>query len=122
MMKILPISDSRNTCGTSFFGATILASCNEIRSRLDIDVTCYGGDKTNFEFELELEDGTPFTIYDWKEGDWVDEDTLLYYHIGARNSTDSKKAVLALKEHGLNAKEGRMSSANFFEMLDALTH
>ena len=121
-MKILPISDFNKTCGTSFHWDTILASCNEIRSKLDIDVAYYGGDKTNFEFELELEDGTPFTIYDWKEGDWVDEDTLLYYHIGARNSTDSKKVVLALNERGLKAKEGRMSSANFFEMLDALTH
>lgn len=122
MMKIHNLTNPDRVNGTSFFGATILASCNEICSKLGIDVTCYGGDKTNFDFELELEDGTPFTIYDWKEGDWVDEDTLLYYHIGARNSTESKKVVLALNERGLNAKEGRMSSANFFEMLDALVH
>ena len=103
-MKILPISDSRNTCETSFHNDTILASCNDIRSKLDIDVACYGGDKTNFEFELELEDGTPFTIYDWKEGDCVDEDTILYYHIGARNAVDSQKALRALKEHGLKTQ------------------
>ena len=103
-MKILPISDSIKTGGTSFHGDTILASCNEIRSKLDIDVTCYGGDKTNFEFELELEDGTPFTIYDWKEGDWVDEDTTLYYHIGAQTAVDSQKAIRALKEHGLKGQ------------------
>ena len=103
-MKILPISDFNKTCGTSFHGDTILASCNEIRSKLDIDVACYGGDKTNFEFELELEDGTPFTIYDWKEGDWVDEDTTLYYHIGAHTAVDSQKAIKALKEHGLKGQ------------------
>ena len=112
-MKILPISDSKNVGGTSFHGDTILASCNDIRSKLDIDVACYGGDKTNFEFELELEDGTPFTIYDWKEGDWVDEDTTLYYHIGARTSEDSKKALQALWEHGLKTQ----SSVNFDWMM-----
>ena len=103
-MKILPISDFDKVNGTSFHSDTILASCNDIRSKLDIDVVCYGGDKTNFEFELELEDGTPFTIYDWKEGDWVDEDTILYYHIGARTAEDSHKVLAVLKEHGLKTQ------------------
>ena len=101
MAKILPLSNPYKTNGTSFYGCTILASVNEIRSKLDVDVASYGGDKTNFEFELELEDGTPFTIYDWKEGDWVDEDTTLYYHIGSQTAGDSKRALQALKEHGL---------------------
>lgn len=55
----------------------------------------------NFEFELETEDGTAFTIYDWKEGDWVTEDTRLYYHIGARSADESKKALEAIKGLGL---------------------
>lgn len=100
-MKILPISDPMNTNGTSFHNDTILASANEICDKLDTDITYYGGDKTNFEFALELEDGTPFTIYDWKEGDQVDEDTALYYHIGAHTPVDSKKVLAALREHGL---------------------
>jgi hypothetical protein len=104
-MKILPISDSRNTCGTSFHNDTILASANEICDKLDTDITCYNGDKTHFEFDLELEDGTPFTLYDWKEGDWVDEDTKLYYHIGARNEEDSHKVLAVLKEHGLKTQK-----------------
>lgn len=100
-MKILPISSPDKVNCTSFHGYTILASANDIRSKLDIDVTCYGGDKTNFEFDLELEDGTPFTLYDWKEGDWANEDTTLYYHIGSHTAEDSQKALQALKEHGL---------------------
>ena len=116
-MKILPISNSENTCGTGFHGDTILASANDIRSKLDIDVAYYGGDKTNFEFELELEDGTPFTIYDWKEGDWVDEDTILYYHIGAHTPEDSKKALTALKEHGLKTQERTMSGSDIAQLL-----
>ena len=101
MTKILPLSNPSQINGTSFHGYTILASANDIRSKLDIDVTCYGGDKTNFEFDLELEDGTPFTLYDWKEGDWVDEDTTLYYHIGSQTRLGSRMALEALKEHGL---------------------
>ena len=116
-MKILPISDSRNTCGTSFHNDTILASCNDIRSKLDIDVACYGGDKTNFEFELELEDGTPFTIYDWKEGDWVDEDTILYYHIGAKTAEDSHKALAALKEHGLKGQSSKSMDNDILRLM-----
>ena len=116
-MKILPISDSRNTCGTSFHNDTILASCNDIRSKLDIDVACYGGDKTNFEFELELEDGTPFTLYDWKEGDWVDEDTTLYYHIGAKTAEDSKKALAALKEHGLKGQSSKSMDNDILRLM-----
>lgn len=112
-MKILPVSNPDKINLTSFHGDTILASCNDIRSKLDIDVACYGGDKTNFEFELELEDGTPFTIYDWKEGDWVDEDDALYYHIGAHTAEDSKKVLQALWEHGLKTQ----SRTNFDWMM-----
>lgn len=101
MTKITALENFNRINGTSFHGYTILASANDIRSKLDVDVACYGGDKTNFEFDLELEDGTPFTLYDWKEGDWVDEDTRLYYHIGTHTEEDSQRALQALKEHGL---------------------
>ena len=47
-MKIFPISNSDKINGTSFHNDTILASCNDIRSKLDVDVAYYGGDKTNF--------------------------------------------------------------------------
>ena len=120
MTKILPISSSDKTYGTSFHGDTLLASCNDIRSKLDVDVACYWGDKTHFEFELELEDGTPFTIYDWKESDCVDEDTTLYYHIGARTAADSRRALQALKEHGLKTQSATQTNdavAMYMKML-----
>ena len=119
-MKILPISDPMNTNGTSFHNDTILASANEICDKLDTDITCYNGDKTHFEFDLELEDGTPFTLYDWKEGDWVDEDTKLYYHIGARNVEDSHKVLAALKEHGLKTSSSADNMAAYAQIMKAL--
>lgn len=99
-MKVLPISEKNSTIGTSFHDDTIYASANEICKKLGVSITCYYGDKTHFEFELELEDGTPFSIYDWKESDLVDEDMKLYYHIGARNPEDSHKVLEVLKGYG----------------------
>lgn len=95
------LQDSDRVNMTSFWGDTIYASASEICEKLGVKITCYDGDKTNFEFELETEDGIPFTIYDWKEGDWVTEDTRLYYHIGARSADESKKALEAIKGLGL---------------------
>ena len=95
------LQDSDRVNMTSFWGDTIYASASEICEKLGVKITCYDGDKTNFEFELETDDGTAFTIYDWKEGDWVTEDTRLYYHIGARSADESKKALEAIKGPGL---------------------
>lgn len=103
-MKVHNLTNFDRVNGTSFHKDIIYASANEICEKLDVDITCYGGDKTNFELELETEDGTPFTIYDWKEGDWVTEDTKLYYHIGAHTAEDSHKALAVLKEHGLETR------------------
>lgn len=103
MTKIinLPRHEYDKVNGTSFWGNTICTSANEICEKLDVDITCYDGDKTTFEFELETENGIPFTLYDWKE--WrVYEDTRVYYHIGARNAEDSKAVAEILKsEYGL---------------------
>ena len=101
MIHNLQNSDRVNM--TSFWGDTIHASAEEIREKLGVEIACYGGDKTNYEFELETEDGIPFTIYDWKEGGWVTADMRLEYHIGAHNKEESKKARLALVESGLTA-------------------
>ena len=104
-MKVHNLTNLDRINGTSFHNDIIYASANEICEKLNVDITCYEGDKTNFEFDLELEDDTPFTIYDWKEGDWVDEDTKLYYHIGAKTAAESHNVLEILKEHGLKTRE-----------------
>ena len=99
MIHNLTNSDRVNM--TSFWGDTIYTSASEICNKLGVKITCYGGDKTNFEFELETEDGIAFTLYDWKEGDWVTKDTRLHYHIGARSADESKKALEDIKSLGI---------------------
>ena len=81
---------------TSFHNDRIYASANEISKKFGVEIDSFGDEKTNFEFALELEDGTPFYLYDWKEGSWVTEDTKLYYHIGANNALDSHKVCREL--------------------------
>ena len=101
MSQIHNLTNTDRVNMTSFWGDTIYTSASEICEKLGVKITCYGGDKTNFEFELETEDGIAFTIYDWKEGDWVTEDTHLHYHIGARSALESHKALEAIKGLGL---------------------
>ena len=95
MIHNLTNSDRANM--TSFWGDTIYTCATDICNKLGVKITCYGGDKTNFEFELETEDGIAFTLYDWKEGDWVVKDTRLHYHIGARSANESKKVLEIIK-------------------------
>jgi len=44
-----------------------------------------GGDKTNFDFTLETENGDVFTIYDWKEYRPLEMNEIIEWHIGGRN-------------------------------------
>ena len=99
MIHNLTNSDRVNM--TSFWDETIYTCATDICNKLGVKITCYDGDKTNFEFELETEDGIAFTLYDWKEGDWVTKDTRLHYHIGAHNEEESRKVLKAIRSLGL---------------------
>lgn len=74
MSTIRPTTHS--TDGTDFYNQVIHATYNEL-------VAVFGepsgyGDETYYEWELELEDGTPFTIYDWKKGFSLEENSDFY--------------------------------------------
>ena len=51
-----------------------------------------GGDKTNMEWEMETEDETVFTIYDWKNYGGIADDQIVEWHIGGRSKSDTLKA------------------------------
>lgn len=73
--------------GTSFHGTCIRASYAELEQVLG--PANYqdngGGDKVNFEWNLETEDGEPFTVYDWKEYRRLRPDEQVEWHIGGHN-------------------------------------
>ena len=54
--------------------------------------------KTTREWELELEDGTPFCLYDWKEYRYYDDDEEVIFHIGTITKEESEKVLKVLTE------------------------
>jgi|TARA_X000001382_G_C3064556_1_gene145416 hypothetical protein len=54
-------------------------------------------EKTQNEWEMVTEDGTPFTIYDYKEYRDYEDYEKIEWHIGTENRFGSKKAYEAIK-------------------------
>ena len=82
---------------TSFHGHTFRATVNEIIEFCgDPDSVCNdSGDKVQYDWVFETEDGRVFTIYDWKEYRLFGPDETIEWHIGAH---DSYTASTGLKE------------------------
>jgi hypothetical protein len=93
----------QSTDGTSFQGVVIRATVNQLISAFGdptiVDNT--GEDKTNYEWEMETNEGEVFCIYDWKEGRPLGKDEFVTWHIGAKSksvSNDAEREILkALK-------------------------
>ena len=102
--------------GTSFHGATISASLAELQNVLGA-THCEGttNDKVQNEWDLELEDGTVFSVYDWKEYRNYADTEEIEWHVGAHNSNSSYKAQEALGEalaEGINIEEQQTKTNN----------
>jgi predicted secreted protein len=93
----------QDTDGTSFHGVVIRATVNQLISAFGeptiVDNT--GEDKTNYEWDMETNEGEVFCIYDWKEGRPLGKDEFVTWHIGAKSksvSNDAEREILkALK-------------------------
>jgi hypothetical protein len=47
---------------------------------------------------METEDGTVFTVYDWKEYRRLEEDEDIEWHVGGRSGADTEKALNEIDE------------------------
>jgi hypothetical protein len=84
--------------GTSFHGATITATLADLKIILgEPSNTGDQHDKVQNEWDLELEDGTVFSVYDWKEYREYEYEPI-EWHIGSHNSLNSLAALEALEE------------------------
>ncbi len=86
--------------GTHFQGVTINTTFKELTSKVgnpQHEYNC-GEDKSNFNWTCETEDGTVFTIYDWKEYRPLKEDEVVEFHIGSHSKENSLKAFNELKK------------------------
>lgn len=99
-----PLSNTNSIAGTSFFGITFPATVVQLIEA--IGQPTYernnGDDKTNFEWNMELEDGTVFSIYDWKEYRAIDQDEVIDWHIGGKNGDNTVKALNELSKLIIN--------------------
>jgi hypothetical protein len=85
--------------GTSFHGATFSATLADLQIILGApNHTSDPHDKVQNEWELELEDGTIFTVYDWKEYRRYTDKETIEWHIGGRSQKDTFVAQDALVE------------------------
>ncbi len=92
--------------GTSFHKGTIDTSLAQLENALGIEAERVLDEKVNYEFDLELADGTPFTIYDWKEG-FLAPTRKVFFHIGTHCAEDTAKVCQVLAdEYGLEAGVG----------------
>jgi hypothetical protein len=85
--------------GTSFHGATISATLADLQ--IILGAPNHSGDhhdKVQNEWEMELEDGTVFSVYDWKEYRRYTDKETIEWHIGGMNLKDTFVAQDTLVE------------------------
>jgi hypothetical protein len=86
--------------GTSFHDHTFTATVDDLRNVLG-QPQCEqndGQDKCNFDWTMETEDGTIFTVYDWKEYRALQEGEIVEWHIGGKSRSDTEKALTEIIE------------------------
>ena len=91
-MQVNKITDYSKTNGTSWHGDTISATVEELTNTFGEAERGHYDDKSQFDWSLELSDGTPFTIYDWKEYRKFRTNERIDFHIGGYRSIDTIKA------------------------------
>jgi len=88
---------SKNSSQTSFHGHTVEATYNHLVKTVGFPHDRGdGGYKVHFGWTFENEDGTVFTIYDWKAGTFG-PNTTVEWHIGAHNPKAAEKGAAALE-------------------------
>lgn len=106
----------KDISGTSFHGSTISATLADLISILGpTHGTGDTQDKVQNEWDLELEDGTIFTVYDWKEYRRYTDTETIEWHIGGRSTSDTYRAQQALEEalaEGININEQQTKTNN----------
>lgn len=98
---------TQSPIGTSFHDTVINASVNDLTKvlgRPQYDAN-HGTDKINFEWIMELNDGSVFTVYDYKEYRVLDKREIIEWHIGGLNGLVTERAKGFIKEALNGAKD-----------------
>ncbi len=88
---------TQTSAGTSFHGNEFFATYNDLVKHIGPPSSQGSGDgKVRYEWTMETSNGDVFTIYDWKEL-FFEDDQEIYWHIGAHTPAASRKAFLELQ-------------------------
>ena len=93
---------------TSFSFIAFKATANELIKKFGTPTYNHPedyGDKVTREWELVLKDGTPLTIYDWKEYRLYSNDEVIEWHVGtccnvSNPQKQNEKVEKAIRELG----------------------
>ena len=92
---------------TSYHGTVINSTINELTRMIgkpqfdmrepthqydDSYGDIWDGEKVTVEWTCETKDGDVFTIYDWKEYRYFNEDDIITFHIGGHSEEVTKQA------------------------------
>lgn len=99
--NLAPIDWDKNDpmVGTSHYGTVITSNVATVRKVLGqpaVEIND-GEDKSNFTWCMELEDGTVFTLYDWKLYRPINENEPIEFNIGHHKEEDDWKIFQALE-------------------------
>lgn len=82
MKHTIKVTSIDNVKETSFHDLVIRASKKEIMEKLGIKPIYHKSGKTNYDWNLILDDKFVFTIYDYKKYGHLKVDEVIEYHIG----------------------------------------
>ena len=98
---------NKRVSGTSFHDSVVIASVDQLIQVLGEpnEDSNTGFDKVNFEWEMELESGEVFTVYDWKEYRMLRTDEMIEWHIGGFDVYATNQAAKQINEALLSSRD-----------------
>ena len=101
-MQAKTITDYSKTNGTSWHGDSVSTTVKELTNVFGEVERGHYDDKSQFDWSLELSDGTVFTIYDWKEYRKFRTNERIDFHIGGYDKRDTLKAKRVIEHLLIN--------------------
>lgn len=101
-------TSNQSPVGTSFHDHVINSTVDKLTKVLGKPYMVANGcgDKTNFEWRMELADGNVFTVYDYKEYRKIELDEIIEFHIGAKHPDVSARAKACIEQELNEIKDG----------------
>lgn len=98
---------NKRVSGTSFHDSIVTATVDQLIQVLGEpnEDSNTGQDKVNFEWEMELESGEVFTVYDWKEYRMLRTDEMIEWHIGGFNGHVTNQAANQINQALLASRD-----------------